>query len=177
MPGEVKDDDALRKNRQYPAPLDSACSTNGFMDLERRTFALDGRWLDGVLEISRLCPDLKIRTAHLSPDSSKGRHADGLSGINLIWVPAGCGFFVENEPVITRPGDFIQLERSLTHQLETRCGYVRKVVTTMVKDQERRHQRYLKSGSITMAMRRSASFECFDRDLRSIVKSCNAEIF
>lgn len=108
--------------------------------------ALDSSWLEGVREVSRLCPDLRIRTAHLSRDRFKGPHVDGLPGINLIWVHLGSGFFVENERVIADPGDVILFERSRLHHVSANADYLRTVVTTISKEHWIKYPRFLNNG-------------------------------
>lgn len=107
---------------------------------------LDLSWLAGVREISRRCPDLGIRTAHLSRERNKGPHVDGVPGVNLIWVHFGSGFFIGNEPVITRPGDIVLFERSVVHQVRARGEYIRTVVTTIARGHQAKYPRYLKDG-------------------------------
>lgn len=107
---------------------------------------LDPGWLEGVKEISGLIPDLKIRTAHLSADRSKGQHVDGLPGPNLIWIHQGSGFHVEDERVIAQPGDIILFERSMLHWVDAAGDYLRTVLTTVHPVQESRYPQFLKNG-------------------------------
>jgi hypothetical protein len=108
--------------------------------------ALDPDWLEGVRAVSRLCPDLRIRTAHLSSHRVKGPHVDGVPGINLIWVHLGNGFFVEDEQVIVEPGDVIVFDRSRVHRVSADAAYIRTVVTTIFPGLEKKYPRFLRNG-------------------------------
>lgn len=108
--------------------------------------SLDPHWLEGVCKISRWRPELRIRTAHLSRDQSKGAHVDGVPGANLIWVHRGNGFFIEDEAVEMQPGDVILFERGLSHGVEAMGEYVRTVITTVSEDRRCQSPRFLENG-------------------------------
>ncbi len=107
---------------------------------------LDPVWLEGVMSVSQLVPDLRIRTAHLSFDRVKGPHRDGVPGFNLIWVHQGNGFYIENERVQAEEGDVVLFDRASQHYVQANQEYVRTVLTTIYDFQKNHHLRFLKDG-------------------------------
>ncbi|MFI5174313.1 MAG: hypothetical protein ACHQKY_05620 [Terriglobia bacterium] len=66
--------------------------------------------------------------------------------MNLIWVHLGRGFFVEEDEVIARPGEVILFDRSRLHWVNATVEYVRTVVTTIPRNQEKKYPRFLWNG-------------------------------
>ncbi|MDD5543945.1 MAG: hypothetical protein PHX83_12295 [Acidobacteriia bacterium] len=107
---------------------------------------LDKKWVEGLIQISKWCPDLGIRTAHLERDPVKGAHKDGMPGLNLIWVHVGSGFRIEESRVEATPGDVILFDRQRGHRVDAETPYIRTVITTIGPESEQKHPRFLKNG-------------------------------
>ena len=74
----------------------------------------DARWLDSLLEISRMIPDTSIVKATFRQLGYLAPHRD-LPGFNYLWVHSGTGFIFEGEVVATEAGDVLRFARDREH--------------------------------------------------------------
>ncbi len=105
------DTDSWQRFLKVPYDL-QVCSyfATGVYDKERH----DPRWMQSILDISRLIPDTSIVKATFRRLGHLAQHRD-LFGYNYLWIHQGRGFQFEGDVVPVEPGDVLRFDRSREH--------------------------------------------------------------